>query len=96
MRARVEKVEFLGWNKSSGKSLKFAKGTTKRAEKSSKLRAYILYWVSGYSKQVLDEVKIICYDRKFHIPQTLRRCVLDWYHFYLYHPGGSMLDKTIR
>ena len=26
----------------------------------------------------------------------MRRRVLDWYHFYLNHPGGSILKKTIR
>ena len=26
----------------------------------------------------------------------MRRRVLDWYHFYLNHPGGSILAKTTR
>ena len=56
-----------------------------------KLRAYISYQGSGHSKQDIDEVKIICYDRKNYVLQTLCRHVLDWYHFYLKHPGGSRL-----
>ena len=60
-----------------------------------KLSAYISYWSSGYSKQALDKVEIILYDSKIYVPQTLRRRVLDWYHFYLNHPGGSRLAKTI-
>ena len=45
--------------------------------------------------QELDNVKIICYDSKIYIPQSLRRRVLDWYHFYLNHPGDSRLAKKI-
>ena len=26
----------------------------------------------------------------------MRRRVLDWYHLYLDHPGGSILEKTIQ
>ena len=31
-----------------------------------------------------------------YVPQSLRRRVLDWYHFYINHPCGSIIDKTIR
>ena len=30
------------------------------------------------------------------MPQSLIRRVLDWYHLYINHPGGSRLRKTIR
>ena len=46
--------------------------------------------------QELDNVKIICYDSKIYVPQSLCRRVLDWYHFYINHPGGSRLAKIIR
>ena len=46
--------------------------------------------------QELDDIKRICYDSKIYVPQSLRRCVLYWYHFYLNHPGGSRLSKKIR
>ena len=62
----------------------------------SKLSAYISDWGSGYSKKALDKVEIICYKRKSYMPQTLQRRVLDWYHFYLKHPGGSRLAKIIQ
>ena len=45
--------------------------------------------------QALDNVKIICYDIKIYVPQSMCRRVLDWYHFYLNRPGGSRLAKTI-
>ena len=46
--------------------------------------------------QELNNVEIICYDRKIYVPQILHRRVLDWCRFYLNHPGGSTLAKTIR
>ena len=61
----------------------------------SKISTYILYRGSGYSMQALDDVKIICYDRKIYVPQSMRRRVLYWYHFYLNRPDGCRLAKTI-
>ena len=63
--------------------------------RNSKLSTYILYQVSGYSRKDLNYVNIICYDSKIYLPQTLHIRVRDWYHFYLNHPGGSRLEKTI-
>ena len=45
--------------------------------------------------QELYDVEIIFYNRKIYVPQSLRRRVLDWYHFYLNHAGVSILEKTI-
>ena len=45
--------------------------------------------------QALDDVEIIWYDSKIYDLKILRRRVLDWYHFYLNHLGGSILAKTI-
>ena len=59
------------------------------------ISTYISDRGSGYFKQELDDIKIIYYDSKINIPQSLRRRVLDWYHFYINHPGGSRLDKII-
>jgi hypothetical protein len=50
---------------------------------------------SGYNKQVLDDVELIFYKNKIYVPQCLRRHTLDWYHFYLNHPGGDRLAKTL-
>ena len=59
----------------------------------SNLSTYIYDQGSGYSMQELDNVEIICYDSKIYVPQSMRRRVLDWYHLYLNHPGGSRLEK---
>ena len=50
----------------------------------------------GESKQALDNIKIICYTIIIYAPQTLHRRVLDWCYFYINHPGGSLLVKTIN
>ena len=60
------------------------------------LSTYISDQVSGYSKQELDDVKIICYDSKIYVLLSLRKRALDWYHFYLNRPSGSRLSKTVR
>ena len=44
--------------------------------------------------QELDDVEIFCYDSKIYVTQSMRIGVLDWYHFYLNHPGGSRLAKN--
>ena len=46
--------------------------------------------------QSLDDVEIIFYDSKIYVPQSLRKHVIDWYHLYLNHSGGSTLAKRIR
>ena len=61
----------------------------------SKLSAYISDWGYSYSKQSIDKVDIMCYDRKIYVLKTLCICVLDWYYLYLNHPGVCRLAKTI-
>ena len=62
----------------------------------SKLSAYISDQVSGYPKQALYYINIICYDIKIYVQKSLRRCVIDWYHFYLNHLDGIRITKSIR
>ena len=77
--------------------LKSAKRTTKGSENIYfKPSTYIKDRGFSYCNQALENVDINSYDRKFYVPQTMRRLVLDWYHFYLNHPGGSILPETIR
>ena len=61
----------------------------------SRLSTYILDRRSGYYKQAIDNAEMICYYGKMYTPQTLHRRVLYWYHFYIQHPGGIRLVKTI-
>ena len=63
-----------------------------------KLSTYISDRRYGCFMQELEDIEIICYDSEIYLPQSMLRLVmvLDWYHFYLYHPGGSRLAKTTR
>ena len=62
----------------------------------SKLSTYISDQGTGYSTNAIDNNEIICYDRKIYVPQSMRRRVLNWYHFYLNYPSGSRLEKKPR
>ena len=73
------------------KYIKFANRITKADNKNNSSNQG-----SGYSKQVLEDVDIICYDIKIYVPQNLKMCVLDWYHFHQNNPGGSIFVKTTR
>ena len=64
-------------------------------KQNSKLSKHLEDKESGYNKQVLDDVELIFYKNKIYVPQCLRRRTLDWYHFYLNHPGGDRLAKTL-
>ena len=62
-------------------------------DRNSKLSIYIMDKVSGYYKQALNNVEIICYDRKIYVPQTLHRSVIYWCHFFINHPSGRRIAK---
>ena len=67
-----------------------------RGTKNYKLSTYIPYQGCGYSKQAINNVNIVFYDRKINVLQSLCILVLDWYHLYLNLPGGSRRAKTIQ
>ena len=60
------------------------------------LSIYTQDQVSCYSMQELDDVQIICYDSKIYVPQSLRRCVLDWFHFLSKPPRWQQTCKKHR
>jgi hypothetical protein len=49
-----------------------------------------------FKKQVIDDVEIYLFNNKIYVPKSLCRRTLDWYHFYLNHPGGDRLAKTLQ
>jgi hypothetical protein len=49
-----------------------------------------------YSIQIIEGYDLLCYKEKIYIPQSLRQRVLSWYHEYLFHPGQTRTEKTIR
>ena len=49
------------------------------------------YWRSIYNQKELNDVDILCFDKKIYVPLTLHRRVLYWYHFDLNHTSESRL-----
>ena len=62
----------------------------------SKLSTYISDRGPGYSMQAFNDGEILWYDIKINVQQIMLRYVIDWYHLYRNHPGGIILEKTIR
>ena len=54
------------------------------------------YWGSGYHKQALEKVEIICYYRRIYLPKTMFLWVIYWYHLYLNHLVGGRLQNNIQ
>ena len=42
------------------------------------------------------QIDLITRDEKIVIPQQLQRRVVEWYHTFLCHPGGTKTKQTIR
>jgi hypothetical protein len=49
-----------------------------------------------FSERTIERYKVITYEKKIHIPQSLRKRILWWYHTYLQHPGITHMEATLR
>lgn len=43
----------------------------------------------------IEGYELLMTKDKIYVPKKLRQAVLDWYHYYLCHPGATWLSKTI-
>ena len=50
----------------------------------------------GYSTQLVENIKVLCYKGKMVIPKCLQHHAVDWFHHYLQHPGTKRLKETLR
>ena len=68
----------------------FSQGNTTRRKKTKKMDKRI-------SLQIIDDTKVLVYDNyRLAIPGTdLQSQVVQWYHYYLQHPGHSRLEETL-
>ena len=64
--------------------------------KKSKINTLLQNKKSGYTKNHFEEFDLIMYEDKIYVPKILRNKVLHWYHYYLNHPGGERLYKTLQ
>ena len=63
--------------------------------RNSKLKAFIEDSKSGYYYDFIEDMKLILYEGKIYVPESLRRRTLGWYHHYLNHSGGDRLANTL-
>ena len=64
--------------------------------KNNKLQNLINDKKSGYNVMTLDGVELVAYQDKIYVPVSLRQRTMNWYHYYLNHPGGERLYKTLH
>ena len=51
----------------------------------------------GFKKILIDQMPlIVTAEDKIVIPDSHKEAVLNWYHYFLNHPGESRMDLTIR
>lgn len=64
--------------------------------RNSKLKKLVDDKKSDYYFGRVDDVKLVLKDNKIYIPESMREATLNWYHYYLNHPGGDRLGNTIK
>ena len=62
----------------------------------SKLKQLINDEKSGYKISQLDGIELVTFEGKIYVPSKLREKTLHWYHYFLNHPGGERLYKTLK
>jgi hypothetical protein len=40
--------------------------------------------------------QLLCKNGKIVIPQSIQKCIVDWYHTMLCHPGVTQMENTLR
>ena len=58
------------------------------------LREYVSDQKSPYTEDKLHRKHVILYKDKSYIPKALQERVVNFYHWFLYHPGSTRLAKT--
>jgi hypothetical protein len=49
-----------------------------------------------FSERTIERSTVITYDGNIHVPQSLRRRLVWWYHTYLQDPGIIRMEATLR
>jgi hypothetical protein len=49
-----------------------------------------------FSESTIERSTVITYEKKMHIPQSLRKRIVWWYHTYLQQPGITRMEATLR
>ena len=49
-----------------------------------------------YKPQLVEDIQVLCKDGKLFILKELQKQAVEWYHYYLQHPGTTRLEETLR
>ena len=63
--------------------------------RNSKLKKAMGEDESKFIYKTIDNIKLITYKDRIYVPMSLRADTLNWYHYYLNHPGGDRLANTL-
>lgn len=44
---------------------------------------------------VMGETEVLTYKGRIYVPKKLQRKTMQWYHYFLCHPGSNRLEKTM-
>jgi hypothetical protein len=61
----------------------------------SKIKALLKDKNYRYNKSHFEGHTLIMYEGKIYVPESLHGHMLEWYHYYLNHPGGDCLANTL-
>ena len=59
-------------------------------------REYVSDEKSLYTEAKLHRDCVLLYKDKLYIPKVLQERVVNWYYWLIYHPGSTILAKTIQ
>ena len=62
----------------------------------SNFKALVKDKKSDYNFADIDNIKLVLKDNKIYTPESMREATLNWYHYYLNHPGGDRQGNTIK
>ena len=51
---------------------------------------------SVYTYSKLENDEVVMFKGGIYIPIVLRERILNWCYLYIYHPGGTLLGKTLQ
>ena len=51
---------------------------------------------SGYNVMTIDGIELVTYEGRIYVPTALRNRTMTWYHYFMNHPGGEQLYKTLN
>ena len=65
-------------------------------KQNSKINAQLENEKSGFKLKTLDNIELVMFEDRIYVPRRLRERTINWYHYYLCHPGEDRLYNTLK